>query len=61
MMNVSSIKPHYVYLSMFFCFFYICTTGSVSCSFPTSVKKQQRNSRRQLISDISGCTSAAKC
>lgn len=59
MMNASSIKPHYVYLSFFF--FYICTTGSVSCTFPTSVKKQQRNSRRQLISDISGCTSTAKC
>lgn len=45
----------------FFPFFRPCTTGSVGCTFPTSVKKQQTNGQRQLISDISAWTSVAKC
>lgn len=59
--RMSALLDCTTFISFFFPFFRPCTTGSVGCTFPTSVKKQQTNGQRQLISDISAWASTAKC
>lgn len=61
MKNVSFITLQYRYLVFFFLFFYQVRLAMWLGFFPVSVKKQQTNGQRQLMSDISGWTSAVKC